>query len=697
MQAEVKKFTEFIAGEVTLVIPVYQRNYNWKTANCEQLFNDIVQIIKNGGPHFIGTFVYQKKSDGDIFQNYIIIDGQQRITTIILLARALYDLADEGLKNNIRSKFLKHTASGEMENQCRLCPTKYDRAIFEKLMSDDAFDENNFTPQEKDSTFYNNYRFFRKKISSTGLSTQDLYKAIYKLNVVSISLQDEKPQEIFESLNSTGLALSKADLIRNYLLMDLDYKNQEELYENYWLKIENLLGSSDKVKNFVIQYLITKRKSNAISEGKKQLSETTLYETFKNYFKKHYTNGNDKKVEDCLCDMYRYAKFFNQCVFYENDNFDELSALDKKFYELTYLLDANNAPIILMYLLDRNEREPFDEATFIKFVDALISLTFRAKVCKRNGITQQFAGNVLVRLDKELLNENSFWKSITFGSGDYVFPNDEEFQKSLMNNKLHERIKSDGCKYFLYLLEHKLCLEKLPAYSEITVEHILPQRLNDKWRKYLKAKNDSSAFEQWEKALGNLTLTNKNEKGSGDTFDKKRERYAHSTFSYTKALRDYSDWTSNQIQARTKKLAAVAIKIWILPEEYNKNLKTRREIFTLDSDFSTVKGERPATFSLSNNEKEISTWRDFLRQIIMELYSLDKDIFKQATKMENVPRRATLFSTTPKNFKIDDDYYMELNFDTETCLKVIKSLVENFDRLGGTNFKEDIWFTLKQG
>ena len=251
MQASEMRINDFISDKKTHVIPVYQRNYDWKVENCAQLFNDLTYIAKNDNDHFIGTFVYQHKPAAGIFQEFIIIDGQQRITSIILFAKAIYDLTDdEDLKEEIYSTFIKHSR-GELKGKCKLRPTEYDRATFEKLMVDDAFDENNFTAVEKNSALYRNYKFFRDKVYDSPLEMSKLYYAIYNLKVVSILLQNENAQEIFESLNSTGLALGKADLIRNFLLMPLDYDVQENFYKTYWLKIEELLRASDNVENFL--------------------------------------------------------------------------------------------------------------------------------------------------------------------------------------------------------------------------------------------------------------------------------------------------------------------------------------------------------------------------------------------------------------------------------------------------------------
>lgn len=705
MQAGVMRIDEFIGTKRTLIIPVYQRNYDWKIENCAQLFDDIEIIArsgKSGKPHFIGTFVYLYNPTAYIFQEFIIIDGQQRITSIMLLAKAIYDLTEEvNLRKDIISTFLKHD-DDESEYKYKLCPNEYDRATFEKLMAD-KFDENDFTPQEKNSALYTNYFFFRKKLSELhSLSLKDIRNAIYQLKVVNILLQDENPQEIFESLNSTGLDLTNADLIRNFLLMPLTYNEQEKLYKNYWLKIEELLRPSDNVENFLIQYLITKRRSDSVTETKKQrLSKRNLYVVFKDYFARNY-----HATEPCLEDMLRYAKFFHGFIFDDNTTFENLSPLDKKFYELVHLLDANNAPIILMYLLDRREREPFDEATFINFVDALISLTFRAKICGHAGIVSQFAGNVLARLDKESsLDEKIFWRVITFGRGRYAFPNDKEFQEALFNNKVYEPTKSDICRYLLYSLERKAPTKgatELPPFSNPTIEHIWPQKLTDTWKKYLEERNDLQSYDQLLHTLGNLTLLSgpNNSTNSNAPFDEKKKIYEQSNYSYTRALAKYNEWTSGQIQARAKNLAKEAIKIWTLPEEFSSHSENLSDTFTLDSDYGLFTGKKPAIISVFGSEKKVSKWTELVQEIFQRLYNHDRYLLIKAMQMENVPgrKKGELFSTDPQAFsqhvKIDENFFVDSKFDTKRYLRIVTVIVKNFDHLAKMTFMDEIWFTL---
>ena len=687
MDAKKFRLHDFISEKRTFVIPVYQRNYDWKMENCEQLFNDIVRIADNDEAHFIGTFVYQENSGADIFRELIIIDGQQRITSIILFAKALYDLSDnEDLREDIHSTFIKHS-KGELKGKCKLRPTEYDRDTFEKLMADD-FNENNFSDAEKNSAMYRNYLFFRKKISEVGYMPKKFYRATGQLNIVSILLENENPQEIFESLNSTGLDLTQADLIRNFLLMPLKYDAQEELYKTYWLEIEKLLRPSDNVENFLVQYLIAKLKSNDAYAMK--ASPKNLYVMFKKYFRDKYSDA-----EACLKDLLRYAKFFHRLIFNDDTNAKNFSALDKKFYELMFLLKSTNAPIILMYLLDRREKNPFDETTFINFVDALISLTFRAKVCKRSGITPQFAGNVLARLDKETsLTSEKFWRAL-LNSSRVTFPNDKDFSAALVANNLYESIKPDGCKYLLYSLERQARAKELPVYSEATVEHILPQKISAAWKNYLTERNDSQTHEIWLHTLGNLTLTGYNSELSNYDFDAKKKIYAESNFSYTRALSKYDEWTSKQIQSRAKKLAEMAIKIWTLPEEFNSRIANIGDTFNLDSDFGALTGTKPASVSISDTEIKISNWVDILREVMKKFYALNGDAFRRAAGMENNSR--SLLTTAPTEFELDENLYMKTkSFETRICLRIVKSLTENFDRIAGTNFREEIYFTLRK-
>lgn len=705
MDAHRLTLNEFISVKRTFIIPVYQRNYDWKSANCEQLFNDIERIIEKSKPHFIGTFVSQNKTYGNNFTDVTIIDGQQRITSVILLAKALYDSkdTDDNLREDIDSTFIKHD-KGDLKGKLKLRPSEYDNAAFDKLMKDKA---DQLTLKEKESAMYRNYCFFRERISDSTYDTKQIFNAMASLTVVSILLDEENPQEIFESLNSTGLDLTQADLIRNFLLMPLPYDVQKTLYDNYWYAIEKLLRPSNNVENFLVQYLITKRKSDSVTIGlnKKRLNNRNLYPIFKDYFHDNYKDDKATlNVEACLKDMFRYANFFHSLIFNDDTKFANLPALDKKFYELVYLLDANNAPIILMYLIDRYEtKKDFNEATFIEFVDAMISLTFRAKVCRYAGIRAQFAGNVIARLDKESsLTAEAFWRAITFGKGRYAFPDNEEFMTALINNELYSPRKPEECKYMLYSLERAATPKAngigLPPFDDATIEHILPQDIKN-WKDYLEARNDLKAHEIWLNTLGNLTLLIQadNSKCSNATFDEKKKVYVQSNYPQARAIAEEykaDEWTSRQIQSRAKKLAMTALKVWKLPENLNLSSTNKGEIFYLNSDINAIKKIKPGVLYIDDKEIPMTNWYHLIHGIARYLYAYDSDSFRNAAKFEDIP--ADLFTTEPADCQLDENFYIKNVVSGVKTLRIAKVLAEQFDHFADTDFAEKIYFTLKK-
>lgn len=443
MQAMQIKMVEVFPMNATLQIPVYQRNYDWRQEQCEKLFSDIETIADKGGTHFLGAIVYKDKKIGGMFNELIIVDGQQRITSLILLARALYDSTeDKDIRYAIQANFFRHAVTNP-KYPFKLQPTKYDVDVFKKLIGGEELNAH-----EKSFRLYESYKIFKEKISKSKFSVEQIHNALYSLEFVRMILDGENPQQIFESLNSTGKSLTETELIRNYLLMNLDDDPQEFLYNEYWLPMERLLNDSKTVEEFMVKYLVTKRKSSKYTtrDGRNiQISKNALYEMFNYYFKENYGEGDKaQQVENFLEDLLHYAEFYRRLIFTGADNFEKLSALDKKFYELIHLLDATNSQIILMDLNERYTRGEFDEKIFIQIVDALISLNCRAKVCRRTGIdTMQSAGNVINRFDKfPSLNADSIWQVATQGKGKYAVPSDEEFKQALTSLEIYSSLRN---------------------------------------------------------------------------------------------------------------------------------------------------------------------------------------------------------------------------------------------------------------
>jgi len=260
MQVQQLPIYQFLEGSgKSFVIPVYQRDYAWTKVNCLKLWTDLIDLNNNSrNDHFLGTLV----TIGSGFQEYTVIDGQQRLTTVSLLLKALHDFLEEkeekSEEDNILIEqlmdFLINKYSKEKDKRIRLKPNKQDKEFFENL-----FEKSN--DLDVNSNIINNYNFFLSKISSKELGPQQIFDSFRKLKIVLIDLvrgQDD-PQLIFESLNSTGVDLTAGDLIRNYILMDLEPIEQEKLYKQYWIEIENLTGD---IAEFIRNYLIFKERTS---------------------------------------------------------------------------------------------------------------------------------------------------------------------------------------------------------------------------------------------------------------------------------------------------------------------------------------------------------------------------------------------------------------------------------------------------
>lgn len=716
MKAKYNFLKGFItASDTIFVIPVYQRNYDWKKDNCKQLFDDIRKIIKNNKTHFIGTICH--KMDGR--NKSVIIDGQQRITSVMLLLKALCDVSQSSvLKSKISKQFLINEFAQSDEYRIKLKPIKKDEKVYQKLIRYDTFDESDFSDYEKTSNIYKNYSYFKELIKSEiekGILDSEIEEAVERLEFVELELEDkENPQEIFESLNSTGLDLTNTDLLRNYLLMSLDYKDQEELYTKFWMEIENMVGC-DNMELFMTHYLLLKRKSSSIIyENKKaQLSSRNLYYTFKKDFP-NLKNDNKDVIEDLFKEMYKYAKYYKNFIF--DDNSNPSNELSKRLYSLFYCLEEKDSAILVMYLYEKYDNSIIDETTFIKILDAIISFVMRSDVCNHTGINKQFATLSIQRIDEGMNSKeiktalenkkynlfiNLIWSVLTAGKGSSSFPKDEEFKSKLETRDLYNSLKSKKCKYLLYSIELYSNKKECPSFQTGTIEHICPNTLSKEWKDYLNSKFDLQNYDKFVHTLGNLTLSAYNAEMSNNLFYLKQEQYSVSSYFYTRDLKNYNDWTSKQVEQRGKKLSSIALNIWSLPNEYNKKSTVDTGItYNLDSEVSLFTGTKPDTVSIMGTEKQITNWTDFVGEITKALFILDKEIFLELLAYSDFPGNKKYIDTSCKYMKryeeIDRDLYIDVNNSVETNIKIVKKIVDYFDSRTDTSIKDEIWFTLRR-
>lgn len=602
MQVNKNNITQYLtATNMSFMIPVYQRNYDWEEENCKQLWNDIWYISQspNNKTHFLGT-ICSKTFNG---HEKTIIDGQQRLTTITLLMKAIHDYVDnDEFKKDIDSNYLHNNGYGVSANhKVKLHLNRRDDQVYNKLLSRDTYTSPDMLlTHEAKSRIYQNYDYFYGAISGLNeCQIADIKSALDRIVIVDLDVEGENPQEIFESLNSTGLELTDVDLLRNFLLMSLEYDTQVRLYDEYWFKIEENVNTNNMVR-FFIDYLIFKKKSDSlmIRRRRAHINDNNLYYAFKEYYKGLAGDtgrymSSPQVTELVLKDMLNYSEVYKKLVFDSGIDMNNLSGVERVIYSIVILNQAIASRPVLLYIMDKLRQNFITEDQALEMLNACLSLVFRAKVSGATGINSQFAGNLLQRLPEDDFSNvvDDFWKAITSGSGKFSFPSDKVFSDALINRPIFDVLRAKGVKYLLYVLEQNAPSAKgLPRYDDIniTIEHIMPKTLSEEWQDYLG--DDVSYHDDYLNKLGNLALTSNNSEMSNNVFEDKTEWYKESSFFYTRELTNIESWDITQIRKRSKKLAQRCVELWAIPSIYQTK--------TLFDDSADTKRRKRFLFSM---------------------------------------------------------------------------------------------------
>lgn len=555
MKAIDRPFTKIINGTMQFVIPVFQRDYSWTESQCEQLWSDILQVAEgdNTAGHFLGSVVYVATGDTSAgFTRWLLIDGQQRMTTLALLMTALRDhIRQSGWKGNeddptakkIDAYFLKNLEE-EGNRHHKLVLRRHDQGTLQALLDDKEL------PEESSERIKENYEYFREQLDDA--DPAKVYKGIGRLVVVDVTLDRgaDDPQLIFESLNSTGMDLSQSDLIRNFILMRLPEKEQTQLYETYWSKIENLFRSAESTFDaFVRDYLALK------TQASKQEKAKEIYQAFRRNFKQLVQDAGG--LEEFLADMFRFAKY--HAAFSIGTTLFPFATGDLK--GLRRLVDVPST--LVMRLFDCHERVgTLPEAEFQDAIRLIESYVFRRAICgeQTRGYWQIFA-NLAYRIDEERPLE-SLKVGLIRQRDSYRFPANDEFERELQQRDLYGlRV----CGYLLDRLENDGSKEPTDT-SNYTIEHILPQneKLPKQWQEML-GPDWKSIQETWLHRLGNLTLTGYNSTYSDRPFEKKKSvkgGFEESSVRLNKFVREQPQWTQAEIEQRGSDLARRSLDIW---------------------------------------------------------------------------------------------------------------------------------------
>ena len=612
------RLIEYMEGsKKRFIIPVYQRNYDWKTENCKQLYDDLIKVIKNNRrSHFFGSLVSVYEPSGRNTE-FLVIDGQQRLTTVSLLFLAMYNLIDSGvlvpadpsLGKQIYEDFLVDKYQPE-ETRIKLKPVKNDQKAFGKLFNsvDEYIRESNLTT---------NYNYFYERIQKQEITIDELFDAICSLEIINITLNNEdNPQLIFESLNSTGLDLSEGDKIRNFILMGLPSKEQDEYYDKYWNRIEEC--TKYDVSSFVRDYLSVKQLSIP--------SQKKIYVSFK-----EYVEQQSIEVEELLKELLAYAKRYEILLTGGTKN----KALDSCIYRLNRLETTVTRPFFLevLRLYDESKLD-LDQVSEVFLITE--RYLFRRTIC---DLPTNALNKIFLLLHREITryegNDVDYVEKFKYAllskKEKARFPGDEEFSISFTERQIYQ-MNSKNKIYILERLENYGTAEDKDVYGHCddgiySIEHIMPQHLTPAWVSSL-GEDYEQIHETWLHRIANLTLTAYNSKYSNSTFEEKKTMkngFEDSGIRMNTYIAKKDKWTLTELEERNQYLIGRALEIWATPTTTFKPAEKQMDSYTLDDDV-TLSGRLIARFSYKNTEQPVSSWVEMFQKVLQILYAEDKSV-----------------------------------------------------------------------
>ncbi|GAA6966502.1 DUF262 domain-containing protein [Helicobacter pylori] len=622
MKAAQSTINDFFALTGTIFsIPVYQRNYTWEEENCGKLLQDIVSISQNKKTHFMGSITYilhlidEEKSLRQL-QEFVIIDGQQRVTTLMLLLKAIETkIQNEGIKKEIGNLL---NLSGQ---RLRLKPIKSDKEAFDLVM------QNRSHELQGVSHIRNNYKFFTKELEyyiSKGYRIEEIYGAFLRLKIVAIGLElgEDDPQVVFESINATGVQLKGLDLIRNYLMMGENSDRQKHLYDTYWVPLENWLGEKD-LNDFIKTYL------RIYFEDKMKEGEREVYHMLKAHHRDNFPND----IQGLMSDMREYGRIYQ--IFLDRDHYflergdsRQLANLRLRIKDFVKIKFGVAKPFVLRCARDFEEGK-LDYENFYEILQILISYFVRRSVCGESTPTLTRVLYSLYRQLEENVSADALKRYLGKSVGQAAFPNDDKIKAAFAVRNAY--LANQACKFILLEIE-KLSNAEPPKEENLEVEHFYPKTPTQEWRDMV---GDYFTFEQdYLNNFGNLTLSGQNQKLGNKPYEAKIELMKQYSSLH---LNDYflnntHSWGIEEVRARSEYLANQFCQVELfkdLPKEY----RTREINKTLDDDLTS---HNLQSVKLPNQQRKIArNAKELASAVIDYLLENAREAFESYTDDES--------------------------------------------------------------
>lgn len=682
MNGQGKLLTHYLKNADKLIIPVYQRNYDWREEHCKKLYQDLVRTIQNKKRwHFFGGIVSVSDPMGSS-SDYLVIDGQQRITTVSLLLLAMANLIKDGkvvpeddtLYAQITKKYLVDEINPK-NRKVKLKPIKGDQDAYDRLWGDPE----NFA---RSSNITQNYLFFYNEIQKQAITIDQLFKAVEKLQIIDITLTppDDDPQLVFESLNSTGLELNEGDKIRNFVLMGLDIEEQERYYDSYWNPIEKNAGydkqnNSYDVSPFIRDYLSIK--------NKKISSMKDIYTDFK-----AFADKRTGEMEEIMKDLLAYAKRYNKLLVGHQSFPTKLKA---SIFRLNRFESSVTRPFLMEVLrLQEEGILTVDEVT--QTCRIVESYLLRRIIC---DLPSNTLAKVFLTLSSDIRRFDGTYNMfieklkyvLTSKKEKAAFPDDEAFAEGLKNKNIYAmppRYKA----YLFERLENGDSNEYKDIYGrldsgEYTIEHIMPQKLTPAWTSEL-GQDAENIHGEWLHTLANLTLTAYNSKYSNAPFNEKKtmaDGYLQSGIRMTQWIAQKEHWGLPELEERCKYLTQQAASLWPYADSSYTPPQKQYEEVSLDDDI-TLTGHSIVKYRFRGIEHETTSWVEMYTEVLKELHNGNKAYLNYLADADDSVDLSIQVTRSPDEFsssvKIDDDIYIWTGTATQYKVNLLRKFFEQY-------------------
>jgi len=645
MQAKETKLQDIIEGTKQYVIPLFQRTYSWTPKEWEVLWKDILELcgMENPRTHFIGSIVNMPTvSVPEGVAKYLLIDGQQRLTTIFILLTLLRNKARETQNNRFAEEINNTLLVNQYKDGAdyyKLMPTQIDRTIYQNLINGITNTEENQITRA--------YQYFDKKMKQVDIEAEKFKKIITSyFSVVSIVLEsDDNPYLVFESLNAKGRPLTQADLIRNYFFMRIHIKDQDSVYKNYWLPMQTALN--DDLTEFIRHYLM--KDGSTIKQG-------DVYYALKE-------SVSTSNAIDYLKELKAFSVYYQKLRYPEYELDPEIQKCIRKLNRI----EVTTAYPLLLNFYCNYANNKITNKEFVIILKILENYLIRRFVCNvaSNQLNKIFPSIYPIIIAKYPDNIIEGFKAVLQNKG---YPKDNEFSLRFKDTKFYgggDRVVKT--KLILETIEESFAHKETVQFENLTVEHVMPQTLSEWWQTHLEDDWEET-HELYLHTIGNLSLTAYNSELSNDEFETKKEILVNSHLELNKYFFNMIKWTRKEIEERAECLTQKALEIWSYFGEEN----------SVTSEIQEVTGTSPKNLKILGQKFNVTSWRDVLEQTLNVISDLEIEKFEVI--VNNFPRYIGKDKNKFRAIRqLANGYFIEVNLSAKSIQRLCFQAMETIE------------------